>query len=142
MFTEQLPDLLDYIFILPGFVYLVGVMNIHVDNPLHSLTKQILTILSPYCLVLVISMHTHMCGHIIDWIDLRPEDDIHEKSTVTESLESDHYCIKSFFHVSTNYTTVRNMANTDRLSYTAELSNVSVFHLLKMRFSSVRFREL
>ena len=32
MFTEQLPDLLDYTNNLPGFVCLVGDMNIHFDN--------------------------------------------------------------------------------------------------------------
>ena len=34
MSTEQLPDLLDYIYNLPGLVCLVGDMNIHFDNPL------------------------------------------------------------------------------------------------------------
>ena len=48
MFTEQLPDLLDYVNNLPGFVYLVGDMNIHFDNPLQSLTTQTLTTLSLY----------------------------------------------------------------------------------------------
>ena len=45
MFTEQLPDLLDYVSNLPGFVCPVGDMNIHFDNPLQSLTKQTLTTL-------------------------------------------------------------------------------------------------
>ena len=44
IFTEQLPDLLDYVNNLPGFVCLDGDMNIHFDNPLQSLTKQTLTI--------------------------------------------------------------------------------------------------
>ena len=44
MFTEQLPDLLDYVNSLPGLVCLVGDMNIHFDNPLQSLTKQTLSI--------------------------------------------------------------------------------------------------
>ena len=46
MFTEQLPDLLDYVNNLPGFVCLVGDMNIHFDNPLQSPTKLALTTLS------------------------------------------------------------------------------------------------
>ena len=100
MFTEQLPDLVDYINNLPGFVCLVGDMNIHFDNPLQSLTKQILTTLSLYSLVQVINKPTHRCGHIIDWVIVRPDDDIHIKSTVTDSLESDHYCTKSYFYVS------------------------------------------
>ena len=32
MFTDQLPDLLDYIDNLPGFLFLFGDMNIHFDN--------------------------------------------------------------------------------------------------------------
>ena len=46
MFTEQLPDLLDYVNNLPGFVFLVGDMNINIDNPLQSPTKKTLTTLS------------------------------------------------------------------------------------------------
>ena len=59
MFTEQLPDLLDYVNNLPGFVCLVGDMNIHFDNPLQSLTKQTLTTLSLHSLVQVINKPTH-----------------------------------------------------------------------------------
>ena len=78
MFTEQLPDLLDYVNNLPGFVCLVGDMNIHFDNPLQSLTKQTLTTLSLYNLGQVINKPTHRCGHIIDWVIVRPDDDIHK----------------------------------------------------------------
>ena len=55
MFTEQMPDLLDYVNNLPGFVCLVGDMNIHFDNPLQSLTKQTLTTLSLHSLVQLIN---------------------------------------------------------------------------------------
>ena len=144
MFTEQLPDLLDYINNLPGFACLVGDMNIHFDNPLQSLTKQTLSPLSLYDLVQVTNELTHWCGHIIDWVIVRPDDDIHRKSTVTDSLESDHYCTKSYFNVSvskpsTLYRTVMNIDNIDRPSFIAELSSVSEFHLLKRRTSSVTF---
>ena len=64
MSTEQLPDLIDYVCNLPGFVCLVGDMNINLDNPLQSLTKQTLTTLSLYSLVQVIDKPTHRCGHI------------------------------------------------------------------------------
>ena len=66
MFTEQQPDLLDYVNNLPGFACLVGDMNIHFDDQLQSLTKQTLTALSLYNLVEVINEPTHRCGHIID----------------------------------------------------------------------------
>ena len=132
MFTEQLPNLLDYVNSLPGLVCLVGDMNIHFDNPLQSLTKQTLSTLSLYGLVQVINKPTHRCGHILDWVIVRPDDDIHRKSTVTDSLESDHYCTKSYFNISvskpsTLYRTVRNIANIDRPSFIAELSSVSEF---------------
>ena len=132
MFTEQLPDLLDYVNSFPGFVCLVGDMNIHIDNPLQSLTKHTLSTLSLNGLVQVINKPTHRCGHIIDWVIVRPDNDIHRRSTVTDSLESDHYCTKSYFNISvskrsTLYRTVKNIANIDRPSFIAELSSVSEF---------------
>ena len=132
MLTEQLPDLLDYVNNLSGFVCIVGDMNIHFDNLLQSQAKQTLTTLSLYSLVQVINKSTHRCGHIIDWVIVRSDDDIHKKSTITDSLESDHYCTKSYFNISvskpsTLYRTVRNIANIDRSSFIAELSSVLVF---------------
>ena len=80
----------------------------------------------------VINKSTHRCGHIVDWVIVRPDDDIHRKSTVTDSLESYHYCTKSYFNVSVSkpsnlYRTVRNIANIVRPSFIAELSSVSEF---------------
>ena len=105
-------------------------MNIHFDNPLQSPTKQTLTTLCHHSLVQVINKPIHRCGHIIDWVIVRPDDGIHKKTTVTYSLESDHYCTKSDFNVSvskpfTVYRTVRNMDNIDRPSFIAELSSFS-----------------
>ena len=78
MFTEQLPDIFDYVNNLLGFVCPVGDMNIHFDNPLQSLTKQTLTTLSLHSLLQVINKPTHRCGHIIDWVIVRPDDEIHK----------------------------------------------------------------
>ena len=55
-----------------------------------------------------------------------------KKSTVTDSLELDHYCTTSYFNVtvskpSTLYRTVRNIANIVRPSYIAEVSSASEF---------------
>ena len=107
-------------------------MNIHFDNPLQSLTKRSLTTISLYSLVQVINEPTHRCGHVIDWIIVRPDDDIHRKYIVADSLESDHYCTKSNFNVSvtkpsTSHKTVWNIASIDRPSFIAELSSVSEF---------------
>ena len=83
-------------------------------------------------LVQVINNPTHKCGHIIDWVVVRPNNDIHRKSTAIDSLESEHYCTKSYFNVSVSkpsalYRTVRNMANIDHPSFITELSSVSEF---------------
>ena len=136
MFTEKLPDFPVYINNIPVFVCVVGDMNIHFNNPLQSLTKQTLTTLSLYNHVHVINKPTHKCNHIIDWVVDRPDHDIHKKCTVTDSLQSDHYCIKSYFNVSvskpsTSYRTAMNMANIDRPSFIAELSSVSEFSSVK-----------
>ena len=106
-------------------------MNIHFYNTLHSKTKHTLTALSLCNLVQVINKPTHNCGHIIDWVVVRLDDYIHIKSTVTYSLESDHYCTKSYFNdsvykPSTIYSTDRNMANIDRPLFTVALSNVFI----------------
>ena len=77
IFTEQLIDL-DYVNNLPGFVCLVGDVNIHFDNPLQLLTKQTLTTHSLYYLIQVINEPTHRCGHIIACFFVRPDDDIHK----------------------------------------------------------------
>ena len=55
-----------------------------------------------------------------------------KKSTVADSLESDHYCTKSYFNVSVSkpsniYRTARNIANIDSPLFIAELSSVSEF---------------
>ena len=63
MFTEQLPDLLDYVNSLPGFVCLVGDMNIHFDNPLQSLTKQTLSTL--FFMTLSKSLISQLTGAVI-----------------------------------------------------------------------------
>ena len=90
-----------------------------------------LTTLNLYDIVQVINKPTHKCGHIIDRVVVRPDDDIHRKSIATNSHESDHYCIESYFNVSvskpsTLCRTVRNIANIDRTSFIAvsEFSSV------------------
>ena len=142
--TKQLPDLLDYVNNLPEFACFVGDMNIHFDNPLQSLTKQTLTTHSLHNLVQVINKPTHKCGHIIDWVIVRPDDDIHKKSTVTDSLESDHYCIKSYFNVSVSKPSPHTGLLGTWVTMTVHhlLLNFPVlqsFHLLKRRTSTVTF---
>ena len=61
----------------PGLVCLVDDKNIHFDNLLQSLTKQTVTTLRLYSLVKIINEPTHKCGHIIGWVVVRPDNDMH-----------------------------------------------------------------
>ena len=63
-------------------------MYIHIDNQQQSLTKQNLTTLSLYNFVQVNKTSNHKCSHIIDLVVVRPDDDTHKKTTVTDSLEA------------------------------------------------------
>ena len=112
-------------------------MNIHFDNPLQSLTKQTLTTLSLYYFVQVINKPTHRCGHIIDWVVARPDDDIHKNLLLQTHLKKTYYCIKSYFNVSvykpsTLYKAVTDMANIDRRIRIVGLSDVSECSSLEM----------
>ena len=144
MFTEQLPDLLDYVNSLPGFVCLVGDMNIHFDNPLQSPTKQTLTTFSLYDLVQVVNKPTHRCGHIIDWVIVRPDDDIHKNLLLHTHLNHTTIALNptSIFQ-SLSLLPYTGLLGT-LLTLTAHhlLLNFPVFqsfHLLKMQTSSVTF---
>ena len=112
----------------PKFVYTIKVRLQNAEgvppenSQSHSLEQEV-------TLALILKSHGN---HITDWVIVRPDDDIHRKSTVTDSLESDHYCTKPYFNISvskpsTLYRTVRNIANIDRPSFIAELSSVSEF---------------
>ena len=130
MFTELLSDLLDYKNNLPGLACLVVDMNIHIDIPIPLLFKQTFTIIGLCSFMHIINKNTHRCGNIIDWAVVRPDNDIHRKSTVADSLESDHYCNKFYFDVSvpklsTTNRIAWNITNIDRASINADLSSVT-----------------
>ena len=117
MFTEQMPDLLDYISNFTAYACHVVDMNIHFDNPLQSLTKQTLTTLNLHSAVQVINKPTHKCGHIIDRVLT------HLNQTIVKLSRISRFQPQS----STSYWTVRNMANIDRPSFNAKLFSVSEF---------------
>ena len=144
MFTEQLPDLLDYVNNLPGFVCLVGDMNIHFDNRLQSLTKQKLTTFNLHSLVQVISKPTHRCGHIIDWDIVRPDDDIHKNLLLQTHLNQTIIALNptSMFQSPSLLPYTGLLGTLLTLNAHHLLLNFPVFqsfHLLKRQTSSVTF---
>ena len=127
MFTDQLPELLDYTNTLHGHICLTGDANIHFDCVNETLTKRTVDLLAQYNLEQVIDSSTHKKGHILDWVVIRPDDDVHTGSTVSDALESDHQCIFSHFNVTVAkplpvYRTVRNVRAVDRSVFAGDLT--------------------
>ena len=127
MFTDQLPELLDYTNTLHGHICLTGDANIHFDCVNETLTKRTVDLLAQYNLEQVIDSSTHKKGHILDWIVIRPDDDVHTGSTVSDALESDHQCIFSHFNVTVAkplpvYRTVRNVRAVGRSVFAGDLT--------------------
>ena len=144
VFTEQLPDLLDYISNLPGFACLVVDMNIHFDNPLQSLTKHTLTTLTLHSLVKVINKPTHKYGHIIDWVVVRPDNDIHKNLLLQTHLNQIIIAFNptSIFQSLSLLPYVGQLGTRLTLTVHHLLLNFPVyqsFHLLKRRTSTVTF---
>ena len=101
MFTEQLPDFLEYANNLHGHVCFCGDANIHFDQCHESLVKKTVELLSLHNFKQIVSMPTHKKGHILDWTVIRDDDDdFHVSTVVTDALESDHCCVLSLFNVS------------------------------------------
>ena len=66
---------------------------------------------------------------ILDCVIIRPNDQVHLSSEVTDSLESDHLCVISCFDVSVArscpvYRYVRNIRGIDRSAFVADLELV------------------
>ena len=147
MFTEQLPDILAYVNNLPGFVCHVGDMNIHFDNPLQPPTKQTLTTLSLYNLVQVINKPNHRCGQIIDWVIVRPDDDIHKNLLLQTHLKQTIIALNptSMFQSLSILQYTGLLGTLLKLTAHHLLLNFPVFqniHLLKWQTSTVTFRAL
>ena len=112
-------------------------MNIHYDCPDHPLTSKTLDLLYMCNFKQVVTQSTHRRGHILDCIIIRPSDQIHLSSEVTDSLESDHLCVISCFDVSVArscpvYRYVRNIRGIDRSAFVADLETelVGIGHSL------------
>ena len=149
LFSEQFPDLIDTCNSLRGQICILGDMNIHYDCPDHPLTSKTLDLLYMYNFKQVVSQSTHRRGHILDCIIIRPSDQIHLSSEVTDSLESDHLCVMSCFDVSVArscpvYRYVRNIRAIDRSAFVADLGTelVGIGHSLSADQYNVTLRSV
>ena len=83
---------------LRGQICILGDMNIHYDCPDHPLTAKTLDMLYMYNFKQVVTQSNHRRGHILDCVIIRPNDQVHLSSEVTDSLESDHLCVISVIY--------------------------------------------
>ena len=71
---------------LRGQICILGDMYIHYDCPDHPLTAKTLDMLYMYNFKQVVTQSTHRRGHILDCVIIRPNDQVHLSSEVTDSL--------------------------------------------------------
>ena len=90
LFLEQFPKLLDLANSICGNFLILGDFNSHFDCPTSSHVSTILDYMHMFNLVQSVSTPTHRCGHTLDWILYRPEDDIMRTTSVSHELTSDH----------------------------------------------------
>ena len=119
-------------------------MNIHFDDPLQSVIKQTLTTLSLYDIVQLINEPTHRCGHIIEWVIARPDDDIHKNQLLQTHMNQAVIALNPtpMFQSLCLLPYTGLLGTLLKLTAHHLLLNIPVsqsFHLLKMQASSVTF---
>ena len=122
----------------------IGKRNLMKLFPLQSLTKQTLTTLSLYTIIQVINKSTHKCGHIIDRVVVRPDDDIHKNLLLQTHLNQTIIALNptSVFQSLSHLPNTRKLGTWLILTVHHSMLNFPVFqsfHLLKRRTSSVKF---
>ena len=107
----------------------------------NTLTKQTLTTLSLYNLVQVINEPTHRCCHIIDWVVVGPDDDIHKNLLLQTHLNQTIITLNptSMFQSLSLLPYTGLLGTWLTLTVHHLLLNFPVFHLLIRQTSSVTF---
>ena len=72
---------------------ILGDLNVHFDIPTNHLVLKINSLLNRYSFYQAVTLPTHKCGHTLDIVMLRPNENIVCSTTVTQLLSSDHYCV-------------------------------------------------
>ena len=113
---------------LHGQLCILGDFNIHFDCPHTPLTAKTVDILNAYSLQQVVTEPTHKGGHILDWVIVRPDEQIHRSTRVSDCLESDHYCllVELDFVVPPRcpvYRMTRNIRTIDRQAFKLDLAS-------------------
>ena len=60
--------------------------------PKNPCTTKLLSSLDMFLFSQAVNEPRHECGHTLDWIMFRPEDNVLRSTSVTQSISSDHVC--------------------------------------------------
>ena len=93
LFLEEFPNLLDFSNSITGKMIILGDFNLHFDQPNSPDVSKILDSIQMFDLMQTVDKPTHRCGHILDWILHRRDDDILRTTHVSHQLTSDHFFI-------------------------------------------------
>ena len=76
LFVEELSDYIEHAATLSGKLILIGDFNVHWDCEEDSERMELATLLNDYDLVQHVKGPTHECGHTLDLVITRQEDDL------------------------------------------------------------------
>ena len=126
MFHGEFPDLLDFCYNLSGNCIILGDMNVYFDSPNNLCTAKLLNSFDVFNFSQAVNEPTHERGHTLDWIMVRPEDNVLCSTSVTESIASEHFFVVCELCVAVPpdpavYRESRNIRAIDRAAFRGDL---------------------
>ena len=86
MFLNEFPDLLDFCNNRSGKCIILKNMNVHFGSPKNPCTAKMLSYLDMLSFSQAVNEPTHECGHTLDWVMFRSEDNVLRTFCVCYSL--------------------------------------------------------
>ena len=99
LFLKEFPNVLDFSNSITGKTIILGDFNLHFDQPNSPDVSKIRykfdtkNSIQKFDLMQTVDKPTHRCGHILDWILHRRNDEILRTTHVSHQLTSDHFTI-------------------------------------------------
>ena len=123
---EKFPDLLAYNNSLKGCSLIVGDLNFHYDVPANTYTSRLIGLLDSFNLCQSVTTPIHRSGHILDWVVHRKDDETLLSTTISPTLQSDHYSVLTQLNIfkppsHAVYIEARNIAAIDLSSFRSDL---------------------
>ena len=92
-FLTEIDDFLSDVYMSANKIVALGDFNLHIDVPTKSDVATFMSILSSLNMSQHVVDPTHKCGHTLDLIITRFDDDIVKNCNVHKCLSSDHYVV-------------------------------------------------